>query len=108
MQIYLDNEKNTVTMVQSVASASTMISSVAIEAKDFVVSKFPKNFFKHIYVDTSQTITQINYNADQKQSTENKCNIRAGAQSFGHQVCIRRPPGRPGIALIAYSSSSSG
>ena len=48
MQIYLDNEKNTVTMVQSVASASTMISSVAIEAKDFVVSKFPKNFFKHI------------------------------------------------------------
>ena len=63
MQIYLDNEKNTVTMVQSVASASTMISSVAIEAKDFVVSKFPKNFFKHIYVDTSQTITQINYNS---------------------------------------------
>lgn len=71
MQIYMDNDKDTVTVVQSVASASTMISSVAVEAKNYIVSKFPDNFFKHIYIDTSQTVTQQSYN-EKYSKTANK------------------------------------
>ena len=62
MQIYLDNDKNTVTIVQSVASASTMISSLANESIEYIKSKFPPHFFKHIFIDTSQTVTQRAYN----------------------------------------------
>lgn len=62
MQIYLDNTKNTITAVQSVASASTMISSLAIEALDYIKSKFPPNYFKHTFIDTSQVMTQKAYN----------------------------------------------
>lgn len=71
MQIYLDNDKNTVTFVQSVASASTMISSLANEASQFVLSKFPKNYFKHVFIDTSQTVTQRAYN-EKYSKTANK------------------------------------
>ena len=62
MQIYLDNTNNTVTAVQSVASASTMISSLAREAIEYIESKFPPKFFVHTYIDTSQTVTQRSYN----------------------------------------------
>ena len=70
MRIFLDNDSSTVNVVQSVASASTMISSLAAEAKEYVIQKFPKGYFKHIYIDTSETVTQqhrndkYNYNAN--------------------------------------------
>lgn len=62
MKVYLDNDNNNVNIVQSVASASTMISSVAAVARDYIVSKFPKHYFNHIYIDTSETFTQQSYN----------------------------------------------
>ena len=58
MRVYINNDKNNYAFVQSVASASTMISSVAYEAKKYVLSKFPKNFFKHVYIDTAQTVSE--------------------------------------------------
>lgn len=71
MQIYLDNDKDTVTVVQSVASASTMISSLANEAVEYVKSKFPPRFFKHTFIDTSQMVTQKSYN-EKYNKTANK------------------------------------
>lgn len=71
MQIYLDNTNNTVTAVQSVASASTMISSLAREAIEYIESKFPPKFFVHTYIDTSQTVTQRSYN-EKYSKTANK------------------------------------
>lgn len=62
MRIYTDASSDTVNIIQSVASASTMVSSVAHEAKQYILSKFPKNFFRHIYIDTSNTVVQQNYN----------------------------------------------
>lgn len=71
MKIYINNDKNNLTLVQSVASASTMISSVAYEAKKYILSKFPKNFFKHVYIDTAQTVSQQHRN-DRYNATANK------------------------------------
>ena len=71
MKIYINNDKNNIALVQSVASASTMISSVAHEAKKYVLSKFPKGFFKHVYIDTAQTVSQQHRN-DRYNSTANK------------------------------------
>lgn len=71
MRIYINNDKNNLTLVQSVASASTMISSVAYEAKKYILSKFPKGFFKHVYIDTAQTVSQQHRN-DRYNDTANK------------------------------------
>jgi len=58
---FYDN-KDSLNIVQSVASASTMISSVAVEVKNYILSKFPKGFFKHVYIDTAQTVSEQNRN----------------------------------------------
>ena len=29
-----------------------------MKAKKYVLSKFPKNFFKHVYIDTAQTVSE--------------------------------------------------
>lgn len=71
MKVYVDDSKENIVVVQSIASASTMISSVAQEAKNYILSQFPDNFFKHVYIDTSETITQQAYN-DQYNNTANK------------------------------------
>lgn len=71
MRVYINNDKNNLTLVQSVASASTMISSVAYEAKKHILSKFPKGFFKHVYIDTAQTVSQQHRN-DRYNNTANK------------------------------------
>lgn len=62
MKVYVDNTAETMTFVQSIASASTLISSLAAEARQYIISKFPKDYFKHIYIDTSETVAQQSYN----------------------------------------------
>lgn len=60
MIIYTDN--NDIRLVQSVASASTLISSLTGEVREYILSKFPRNFFKSIYIDTAETIHAQNRN----------------------------------------------
>jgi hypothetical protein len=60
MIIYTDN--NDIRLVQSVASASTLISSLTGEIRQYILSKFPKDFFKSIYIDTAETIQSQNRN----------------------------------------------
>jgi len=60
--IYDDTNNDRINIVQSVASASTMISSIAAHMKDYILSNFPDGFFKHYYIDTSDTVTQQNIN----------------------------------------------
>jgi hypothetical protein len=54
MLIYTN--ENDIRLVQSVASASTMISSITGEIREYILSKFPRNFFRSIYLDTSETV----------------------------------------------------
>lgn len=58
MKVYTDNDNNTINIVQSVASASTLISSVTSEIREYLLSKFPKDFFKAVYVDTAETLSE--------------------------------------------------
>lgn len=60
MKIYTD--ENDLKLVQTVASASTLISSITGEIKEYVASKFPRGFFKSIYIDTAETIHAQNRN----------------------------------------------
>jgi hypothetical protein len=60
MIIYKDD--NDIRLVQSVASASTLISSLTGEIREYILSKFPKNFFKSVYIDTAETIQAQNRN----------------------------------------------
>jgi hypothetical protein len=60
MIIYKDD--NDIRLVQSVASASTLISSVTGEIRQYILSKFPKDFFKSIYIDTAENIQVQNRN----------------------------------------------
>ena len=54
--------ENEVKLVQSTASASTLISSITGEIKEYVASKFPRGFFKSVYIDTAETIHAQNRN----------------------------------------------
>ena len=56
------NDSDSVSIVQSIASASTLISSVTSATKNYIVSNFPQDFFKHIYIDSSEMITQAKEN----------------------------------------------
>ena len=60
MLIY--NDTDSLNIVQSIASASTLISSATVAAKNYIVSNFPNGFFKHIYVDSSEAISQAKEN----------------------------------------------
>lgn len=71
MKVFVDNDQNSVALVQSVASASTMISSIAAEAKDYILSHFRKGFFKKVYIDTAQTVSEQKKN-DLYDKTANK------------------------------------
>lgn len=61
MKIYVDEDK--INILQTVASASTMISSVAGIAKEYILSKFEPGYFKNVYIDTSETSIQQDRNA---------------------------------------------
>jgi len=54
--------ENEVKLVQSVASASTLISSLTGEIREYITSKFPRNFFKSVYIDTAESIQAQNRN----------------------------------------------
>jgi hypothetical protein len=57
------NDTDQAKLVQSVASSSTFISSVAGHVEEYVLAKFPKSYFKHVYMDTSSTAAQRNQNS---------------------------------------------
>jgi hypothetical protein len=63
MRMIVYTGENEVKLVQSVASASTLISSLTGEIKEYIISKFPKNLFKSVYIDTAETVTAQNRNA---------------------------------------------
>lgn len=63
MKIFPDNTNDNLYIVQSTASTSTMISSLAHFAKGYILSKFPKNYFKQVYIDSAQTVSEINKNS---------------------------------------------
>jgi len=64
-------QENEVKFVQSVASASTLISSLTGEIKEYIIGKFPSNFFKSVYIDTAETVSEQNRN-DRNSNTLNK------------------------------------
>lgn len=61
MKVYVENEN--INVVQTVASSSTMLGSLASIAKRYIISKFPKNYFKHIYIDTAETLIEQDRNS---------------------------------------------
>ena len=58
MKFYTDADK--VTLVQSITSASTFISSIAGTIKKHILKAFPKDYFRYIYTDTSETFQEFN------------------------------------------------
>jgi hypothetical protein len=70
MLIY--TQEDDVKLVQNVASASTLISSLVGEVREYILQRFPKNFFKSIYIDTAETIGEMNKNARNNSNTLNK------------------------------------
>lgn len=61
MRLYVDDNNN-IRIVQSVADASNMLSSVAGCIKQFILKSFPAKIFKGVYIDTSETFIQKNIN----------------------------------------------
>lgn len=54
--------ENEIKLVQSIASASTLISSITGEIREHITSKFPRGFFKSVYIDTAETVQAQNRN----------------------------------------------
>lgn len=100
MQIYED--KDDIKIVQHVASASTLISSMTGEAKEYLLSKFPPNFFKSTYVDSSETINEQMVN----QKYNPKLNKKAyPSLSITPEISLDDPIGGMGKSL--YFSSTN-
>lgn len=59
-KVYLQDEQ--IKIVQTTASASTMISTLCGEVKNFIIGKFPKNYFRHINMNTTTASHMINVN----------------------------------------------
>ncbi len=55
-------QDNQVKLVQTVASFSTMVGSFAAEAREYILSWFPKDYFRYINIDTANTQTLSNVN----------------------------------------------
>jgi len=60
VKVYKQDDQ--IKLVQTVASYSTMMSSFAAEAKDYILSFFPKDYFRNITIDTANARTLINTN----------------------------------------------
>ena len=69
--MFIYDDKDSVKFIQSIASASTLVSSVTGQVRDFILSRFPSDFFKHTYIDTSEGIHQYN-RSDKYDPTLNK------------------------------------
>lgn len=59
-RVFLDN--NQIQLVQTITSASTAISSLAAHAKDYILSKFRKDYFRFVQVDTATPTVMNNVN----------------------------------------------
>lgn len=55
----LSSDLNRIFLLQSIPSAATQLSSLAGLARKYVTEKFPKNYFKHIYVDTARSVSEM-------------------------------------------------
>ena len=70
MKFYLNDDNNSINLVQPITSASTLLSSVTAQIKEYILSRFPKGLFKDIYIDTTESVTdqkrkeQYNQNAN--------------------------------------------
>lgn len=64
-KVYLQD--NQIKLVQSIASASTIISTLCGEVKQFIIKKFPPNYFRHIHMDTGTASHLINVNRNYNQ-----------------------------------------
>lgn len=58
MKFYTDNDK--VAIVQTITSASTFISSITGTIKNHILKAFPKDYFRYIYTDTSESYQEFN------------------------------------------------
>ena len=67
LKVYLENE-NQIKLVQTIASASSAISSLASEAKNYIVSKFPKDYFRSIQIETASASSSTNKNRNFNQN----------------------------------------
>ena len=56
------SEKDNLIMISDVASANTEISSVVGHVREFILSAFPKEYFRRIRIDTSETFLDQNRN----------------------------------------------
>lgn len=56
--MYFYDDKNMLNLVQTNASSRSIISSVISELRDYVIERFPKDFFKSIYIDTAETVSE--------------------------------------------------
>lgn len=96
MIIFKDSDQ--AKLVQTVASASTFISSVAGNVKKFILDRFPSKYFKHTYVDTASTESERMKNAH----TGNGLNkIQYPDISFSPEITIDDPIGVGKIPQIS-------
>jgi hypothetical protein len=59
-RVFLD--KDQVQLVQTITSGSTAISSLAAHAKDYILSRFRKDYFRHVQIDTATPTVMNNVN----------------------------------------------
>jgi hypothetical protein len=82
--------ENEIKLVQSVASASTLLSSLTGEIREYIISKFPKGFFKAFYIDTSETVTAQNRN---EKYNKNLNKVQYPSLSITPQISLDDPIG---------------
>ncbi len=58
MKFYRNDDTNSLNIVQPITSASTLIGSLTSQVKDFVLSRFPKDLFKSVYIDTAESANE--------------------------------------------------
>ena len=54
MRFYVNDDTNSLNIVQPITSASTLISSLTAQVKEYILSRFPKDLFKTVYIDTAE------------------------------------------------------
>ena len=54
MRFYVNDDTNSLNIVQPITSASTMVSSLTAQVKEYILSRFPKDLFKSVYIDTAE------------------------------------------------------
>ena len=66
----LSSDNNRVFLIQTIASASSQLDSLTGLARKYVTNKFPKHYFRHVYVDTGRTISERNKNDSYNQNAQ--------------------------------------